>query len=344
MTRPSPVVVSMGDPAGIGPEIILKAWQSWRTAPDAGPGSGTFVALGDVAAFESAAQQLTLPPPQQLATLSDADDVMPRGLPVLDVGVSLATDCLPGQPDAAHAACIKAAIETGVRLCLDGQASALVTAPIAKSVMYAAGFSFPGHTEFLAELCADHLVIGPRGPAMMLAGGGLRVVLVTIHEPLARALTLITPDRVEAIARLTDAALRRDFGIARPRLALAGLNPHAGEGGALGDEELTLLNPLAARLRADGIDLTDAQPPDTLFHAEARAGYDAAICLYHDQGLIPVKTLDFHGGVNITLGLPIVRTSPDHGTAFNIAGQGIARADSLLAALSQATRIAAYRQ
>jgi 4-hydroxythreonine-4-phosphate dehydrogenase len=339
MTQLSPVAVSMGDPAGIGPEIILKAWQSWRRHNGVPP----LIALGDIDAFTATAQALGLPAPCPLPTPTREAAETLDGLPVFDVGVKIAAPVRPGQPDTANAACTKAAIETGVRLALDGQVSALVTAPIAKSVMYEAGFAFPGHTEFLAELCAGHPVDGPKGPAMMLAGGGLRAVLVTIHEPLVRALSLITPQRVEATARITDAALRRDFGIARPRLALAGLNPHAGEGGALGDEEINILDPLAARLRADGIDITDAQPPDTLFHAEARAGYDAAICLYHDQGLIPVKTLEVHGGVNITLGLPIVRTSPDHGTAFNIAGQGVARPDSLLAALEQAVKIAECR-
>lgn len=178
---------------------------------------------------------------------------------------------------------------------------------------------------------------------MMLSGGGLRVVLATIHLPLRAAIDAITGERIAAIARLTDHALRRDFGIAAPRLALAGLNPHAGEGGALGREEIEIVNPAAEALRAEGIDITDALPPDTMFHAEARAGYDAAVCLYHDQGLIPVKTLDFHGGVNITLGLPIVRTSPDHGTAFAIAGTGTARPDSLIAAIREAATIARHR-
>lgn len=339
MTHPSPVVVSMGDPAGIGPEIILKAWTIWRDRAGVPP----LLALGDPAAFEATAHALGLPTPRVVGTPSAAADTQPGGLPVFEVGINLDAPATPGKPDAANAACIKAAIETGVRLCLDDQARALVTAPIAKAVMYDAGFSFPGHTEFLAELCAEHPMQTPRGPAMMLAGGGLRVVLVTIHEPLARAISLITPERVESIARLCHAALQRDFGIAQPRLALAGLNPHAGEGGALGEEERDILDPLAERLRADGVDITDALPPDTMFHAEARADYDAAICLYHDQGLIPVKTLDFHGGVNITLGLPIVRTSPDHGTAFNIAGRGEARPDSLLAALAQACAIAECR-
>ena len=219
----------------------------------------------------------------------------------------------------------------------------MVTAPISKSVMYEAGFAFPGHTEFLADLTRDQAVAGERGPAMMLSGGGLRVVLTSIHQSLAQAVAGLSGERIEHIARLTHQALQRDFAIPAPRLALAGLNPHAGEAGSLGREEIEIINPAAARLRAEGIATTDALPSDTMFHAEARSHYDAAICLYHDQGLIPVKTLDFHGGVNITLGLPIVRTSPDHGTAFDIAGTGQARPDSLIAALALAAEIARNR-
>ncbi|WP_417496573.1 4-hydroxythreonine-4-phosphate dehydrogenase PdxA [Maricaulis sp.] len=337
MPNASPVVISMGDPAGIGPEIILKAWTTRRTS---GP---LFACIGDPAVMRACAGLLGLPAPVEIADLSAAAHCFPNALPVLSAATGITAPLTPGSPDPRHAAATKASIETGVALCLSGQARAIVTAPIAKSVMYEAGFNFPGHTEFLAELTRDHPVPGPRGPAMMLAGGGLRVVLTSIHEPLGRAVAALSADRIEQIARLTHQALRRDFGIAEPRLALAGLNPHAGEAGTLGREEIDIINPAAARLRAEGIAITDALPPDTMFHAEARAGYDAAICLYHDQGLIPVKTLDFHGGVNITLGLPIVRTSPDHGTAFDIAGKGVARAESLLAAIDAAAHIAGHR-
>lgn len=337
MPGASPVVISMGDPAGIGPEIILKAWEQRKRS---GP---LFACIGDIDALITCAARLGLPAPAQITDLAMAAPAFPNALPVLPAPIRLTAPLIPGTPDPRHGAATKACIESGVALCLSGDARALVTAPIAKSVMYEAGFNFPGHTEFLAELTRDHPVPGPRGPAMMLAGGGLRVVLTSIHEPLARAIATLSAARIEQIARLTHQSLQRDFGIARPRLALAGLNPHAGENGSLGREEIDLINPAAARLRAEGIAITDALPPDTMFHAEARAGYDAAICLYHDQGLIPVKTLDFHGGVNITLGLPIVRTSPDHGTAFDIAGRGIARADSLLAALDAAAEIAGHR-
>ena len=337
MPNASPVVVSMGDPAGIGPEIILKAWAKRRAR---GP---VFACIGDPAVLRACARSLALPEPVELAELADAANRFPDALPVLPAPVSITAPLTPGTPDPRHAAAARASIEAAVALCLSGEALGLVTAPIAKSVMYEAGFNFPGHTEFLAELTRDHPVPGQRGPAMMLAGGGLRVVLTSIHEPLAHAVATLSAERIEQIARLTHQALQRDFGVAEPRLALAGLNPHAGETGSLGREEIDIINPAAARLRAEGIAITDALPPDTMFHAEARAGYDAAICLYHDQGLIPVKTLDFHGGVNITLGLPIVRTSPDHGTAFDIAGRGIARADSLLAAIDAAANIAGHR-
>jgi 4-hydroxythreonine-4-phosphate dehydrogenase len=331
----SPIVVSMGDPAGIGPEIILKA-----QAALAGRGPA-IVAVGDLAVFRAAAETLGLAAPCAVDDPATAGDA--SALAVFEPDTCCTAPVVPGTPDPAHAGAVMAAIETGVALCREGRARALVTAPISKAVLYEAGFRFPGHTEYLAELTADLPVDGPRGPAMMLSGGGLRVVLVTIHMPLRAAIEAVTGERIAHVSRLTDHALRRDFGLAAPRLGLAGLNPHAGEGGALGREEIEIVNPAAQALRADGIAITDALPPDTMFHAEARAQYDAAVCLYHDQGLIPVKTLDFHGGVNITLGLPIVRTSPDHGTAFALAGRGEARPDSLIAAIREAHAIAEQR-
>lgn len=337
MKPAAPIGVSMGDPAGIGPEIILKAWSQRRSA------SPVFFAIGDHRAFAPAAALLDLPPPVAITRADQATGVIDNALPVLQSAVPLAADIRPGDPHSANAAATRAAIEDGVALCLQGEASALVTAPISKSVMYADGFAFPGHTEFLAELTRGVGLDGPRGPVMMLSGGGLRVALTSIHEPIAKAVTQLDAARIEHVVRVVHAALHQDFGLAHPRLAMAGLNPHAGESGSLGEEEQRVINPLVDRLRTDGIDVTQALPPDTMFHAEARAGYDAAICHYHDQGLIPVKTLDFHGGVNITLGLPIVRTSPDHGTAFNIAGRGAARADSMIAAIGQAAAIAGHR-
>lgn len=334
MSPGRPLGVSMGDPAGIGPEIILKAWAALRET------SSNFFAIGRAEAFTA------LPgggPVQPIQSPSEASEVFGSALPLLPVTEALSDDFAPGRADPANAMAIQSSIDTGVALCLEEKASALITAPIAKSVMYEAGFDFPGHTEYLAELtkAAEH--DGPRGPAMMLAGSGLRVVLTSIHEPLLKAVFDLDQDHIAHIARLTHAALKRDFGLPRPRLALAGLNPHAGEQGKLGREEIDILIPLAQKLRAEGLEITDPLPPDTMFHAEARASYDAAICLYHDQGLIPVKTLDFHGGVNITLGLPIIRTSPDHGTAFDIAGQDRAKPDSLIAALRMAEEIAGHR-
>jgi 4-hydroxythreonine-4-phosphate dehydrogenase len=231
-----------------------------------------------------------------------------------------------------------AVIERAVALVQAGAASAICTAPIHKKALKdGAGFAFPGHTEFLAHLAGGCEVV------MMLASPLLRVVPVTIHIPLAEVPKALTAGLLEAAIRITDAGLRRDFGIARPRLAVAGLNPHAGEGGAMGQEEITLIAPVLARMRAEGFDLAGPASADTMFHARARAGYDVAICMYHDQALIPIKTLDFDGGVNVTLGLPFVRTSPDHGTAFDIAGKGIAKPDSLIAALRMAADMAAAR-
>ena len=249
----------------------------------------------------------------------------------------------PGRPEAANAGAVAEWIEQAVNLAMAGEVAGVVTAPIAKAPLYAAGFRFPGHTEFIAELTADAPFAGVRGPVMMLTAQDLRACLVTIHSPLAEVPELVTADRVSRTARVVHEAMKRDFGIARPRLALAALNPHAGESGALGLEEIEVLAPAAAALRNEGIAITDPLPADTLFHEAARATYDAVLCLYHDQALIPVKTLDFWGGVNATLGLPVVRTSPDHGVGFDIAGKGVARADSLIAAIRLAGEMAAAR-
>ena len=228
-------------------------------------------------------------------------------------------------------------------LAIRGQVRGVVTAPISKAPLYEAGFKFPGHTEFLAALTADVPMDGTRGPVMMLTSGDLRAVLVTIHVPIAKVASALTQEAIIHTAMVTAQAMIRDYGIAKPRLVLAGLNPHAGENGTIGDEEIRLLAPAVAALRALGIDCAGPKPADTLFHDEARKTYDAVICLYHDQALIPVKMLDFWGGVNVSLGLPIVRTSPDHGTGFDIAGKGLARPDSLIAAIRMADQIANSR-
>ena len=313
----------MGDPAGIGGEIAAAAWRSLRqTGPE-------FVVLADpdwMAAYA---------PAQRVETVAQAR--FADAVPVLPIGLS--RPARPGHPDTANAAAIIASIEQAVRLAQAGSVAGLVTNPISKAVLQAAGFPHPGHTEFLAELT------GAAGrEIMMLASPMLRVVPVTIHVSLRTALDLLTTGSIVAASRATHAALIADFGVAAPRLAIAGLNPHAGEAGRMGQEEIALIQPAIDRLRADGLDVTGPWPPDTMFTHTARQTYDAAICMYHDQALIPLKTLDMAGGVNVTLGLPIVRTSPDHGTAFDIAGRGLADASSLVAALRLADAIATRRR
>ncbi len=328
MARP-PLVLSLGEPAGIGPEVVAKAWTKLR-------GEVPFFVLGDARLLRAQSVPVVeIHDPAQVAS------ACATALPVLHQPAP--APVIVGTPDVRNAGVVADWIERAVNLCLAGEASGLVTAPIAKAPLYAAGFRFPGHTEFIAELTADAPFEGTRGPVMMLTARDLRACLVTIHLPLDQVPEMVTADRVKRTARVVHEAMRRDFGIARPRLALAALNPHAGESGSLGLQEIEVLKPAAEALRGEGIVITDPLPADTLFHEEARATYDAAVCLYHDQALIPVKTLDFWGGVNATLGLPIVRTSPDHGTGFEIAGKGIARPDSLIAAIRLAAEMAATR-
>lgn len=324
------LALSLGDPAGIGPEIIAKAWTALRH------GGPAFMVIGDadLLSVQGVSVQRVSGPAEALATFASA-------IPVLDEPLGHAVQ--PGVADKAHAPSIIQWIETAVDLAVRGQVRGLVTAPIAKAPLYEAGFKFPGHTEFLAALTADVPMDGARGPIMMLTSGDLRAALVTIHVPLAMVSSALTQGAIIHTATVTAQAMSRDYGIAKPRLVLAGLNPHAGEGGTIGDEEIRLLAPAVAALGALGIDCVGPKPADTLFHNEARRTYDAVICLYHDQALIPVKMLDFWGGVNVSLGLPIVRTSPDHGTGFDIAGQGIARPDSLIAAIRMADQIANSR-
>ncbi len=331
MTAPAPLALSMGEPAGVGPEIIAKGWAALRAT---GP---VFFVVGDARLLAGQGQ-----PIRPIAHPSGAEDVFADAIPVLER--PLPAPVTPGRPTPENAASVADWIEEAVGLVLSGQASGVVTAPIAKAPLYAAGFRFPGHTEFIAELTADAPFTGTRGPVMMLTARDLRACLVTIHAPLSQVPELVTAERVCRTARVVHEAMRRDFGIAAPRLALAALNPHAGEGGSIGLEEVEVLIPAAAGLRAEGIAITDPLPADTLFHEDARATYDAVLCLYHDQALIPVKTLDFWGGVNTTLGLPVVRTSPDHGTGFDIAGKGVARPDSLIAAIRLAGQMAAARR
>ncbi|MBO9709980.1 MAG: 4-hydroxythreonine-4-phosphate dehydrogenase PdxA [Caulobacter sp.] len=330
--RTSALALSAGDPAGIGPEIIAKAWTAMRAE---GP---PFMVVGDAQLLASAGGGVKVRP---VTGPVEAVKVFSEALPVLDI--PLQAPVVAGKPSSAYAAQVIRWIETGAGLALSGAVAGLVTAPIAKAPLYEAGFAFPGHTEFLAELTHAGDRPGPKGPVMMLAARDLRATLVTIHTPLGAVPQALTTEAIINTGLVTAQALRTDFGIQVPRLAVAALNPHAGEGGALGGEEIAIVEPAVRALREAGIQVKGPAPADTLFHAEARATYDAVICMYHDQALIPVKMLDFWAGVNVTLGLPIVRTSPDHGTGFDIAGRGIARADSLIAAIRLAAEIADRR-
>jgi len=330
MPKPAPLALSLGEPAGIGPEIVAAAW---RALSAEGP---AFCVIGDAALMRGQSV-----PVQAMPSIGDAPAVFALALPV--PAIPRPPPVRPGRPGAANAAPVADWIETAVGLALSGEASGVVTSPIAKAPLYAAGFRFPGHTEFIADLTADAPFGGTRGPVMMLTARDLRACLVTIHAPLSQVPELVTAERVIRTARVVHEALRRDFGIARPRLALAAPSPPAGESGGIGLGGTEVRRPAAGALRAAGITITDPLPADTMFHDEARATYDAAICLYHDQALIPVKTLDFWGGVNTTLGLPVIRTSPDHGTGFDIAGKGVARPDSLIAAIRLAGQMAAAR-
>jgi len=326
---PLPLALTMGDPAGIGGELSIRAWAALR-------GHGPkFVLLDDPARLPALANAIGVPLKLRLVNGPDASG-FDDALPVLPI--PLATPARPGHPDGANAAAVIASIDRAARLALAGEIGGMITNPISKATLYGAGFAHPGHTEFLAALCNV-----PGQEVMMLASPELRVVPVTVHLSLRDALARLTPALILHAARTTHAALKRDFAIASPRLAIAGLNPHAGEQGALGAEDAEMIAPTIATLRAEGIDATGPWPPDTMFTARARPTFDAAICMYHDQALIPLKTLDMDHGVNITIGLPIVRTSPDHGTAFAIAGTGQADPTSLIAAIDMAARMARAR-
>lgn len=321
----------MGEPAGVGGEVVLKAWLRRRE------GLSPFVVIDDADRLSELASSLGLHVPVlQVPSAAAGADAFDRALPVIHR--PLPAPVAAGRPDPRNAGAVVAAIEQGVDLVVSGACAALTTAPVHKRVLYDAGFRFPGHTEFLAALAGEGAV-----PVMMLAAPALRVVPVTVHVSLRRAIDSLRTDDIVRAGVVTAEALRRDFGIAEPRLAVAGLNPHAGEEGALGREDLEVVAPAVAALSAKGIAAFGPLPPDTMFSPRARAGYDAAICMYHDQALIPLKALDFDGGVNVTLGLPFVRTSPDHGTAFDIAGTGRADEGSMVAALRLAAAVAERR-
>ena len=318
-----PIAISCGEPAGIGPEIAARAWERLR-------GEIPLIWLGDPRHLPGAVAW------QAVESAAEAAAVSGEALPVLarDFGAP----AMPGQPDPSHAQGVIDAIRDGVDLVRAGECAGLCTAPIHKAALIdGAGFAHPGHTEYLADLAGVGEVV------MMLACPELRVVPATIHIPLSQVPARLTPELLEATIRITHAALIRDFGVTAPRIAIAGLNPHAGEDGKMGREEMLMIAPLLERLRGEGFDLMGPMSADTMFHASARAGYDAAVCMYHDQALIPIKTIDFSGGVNVTLGLPFIRTSPDHGTAFGIAGKGLADPSSMIAALRMAADMAQAR-
>lgn len=318
----APIAVSLGDPAGIGPEIIAGAWalRTQERLPH-------FFVVGDIAAIRAVWDG----PVARIHDPAEAAGMFDTALPCLHIGE--AGDVIPGSPSLDGARCAFQSLEvaTGLVRAEEG-ASALVTGPVSKAQLAQAGFTHPGQTEFVAERCG----VSRENVVMMLAGPDLRVVPLTIHIPFIDVPAVLTAKLIRNRALATVRGLKRYFGIARPRLAMAALNPHAGEGGLLGDEEITLIAPVLAALREDGVDITGPHSADGMFNPRARARYDAALCCYHDQALIPIKTLYFDEGVNMTLGLPIVRTSPDHGTAFDIAGRGLANPGAMVAAIRMA--------
>ena len=323
-----PLAVSLGDPAGIGPEVVAKCWdyrERWALP--------LFFAIGDPRSLSAVWDG-------PIAMIDDPREVSSAfgdGLPVLSVNA--AEPDSPGRPSIAGAHCSFDSLELAVGLARSGSSAAVVTAPVSKEQLYGIGFSYPGQTEFVAERCG----VASSNVAMMLAGPTLRAVPVTTHVPLAEVVGRLSPALIEARGRATLRGLQKNFGIAEPRLAVAGLNPHAGEGGALGSEEIELIRPAIDALREEGWNVTGPLPADTMFHHAARSRYDAALCMYHDQALIPLKALHFDEGVNITLGLPIVRTAPDHGTAFDIAGQDRADPRAMACALRMAEDCAEAR-
>ncbi len=323
-----PIAVALGDPAGIGPEIVAKAWKNrdWLGLPP-------FFAVG----CRDSLTAVWDGPIETIGTPDEAIDCFGRALPLIQLDASGGVS--PGEPSLIGARVALDALEMATGIVRNGAACALVTGPVAKKQLYAIGFSHPGQTEFVAERCG----IATENTAMMLAGPTLRTVPVTMHMPLAKVPAALTTELIVARGRIVARGLIRDFGIGNPRIAVAGLNPHAGENGEMGMEDIEIIAPAIAALQAESIEAFGPLPADTMFHEDARKRYDAALCMYHDQALIPLKTLHFHDGVNMTLGLPIIRTAPDHGTAFEIAGKGLARPDALVAAIRMAADCAQRR-
>jgi 4-hydroxythreonine-4-phosphate dehydrogenase len=328
-----PLALTLGEPAGIGPDITFAAWRRRAEL-----GLAPFYILADPVFLRGCGERIAPDVPIAVLEPSAAVSAFAQTLPVVDIGVAITAR--PGHPDSSSAPAAIAAIRRAVHDVHTGRAHAVVTNPVAKSILYRSGFAEPGHTEYLAKLAAEMMGIAAQ-PVMMLWSPELAVVPVTIHLPLREVMTRLTTELITSTGQIVARDLKERFGIARPRLAIAGLNPHAGEDGALGEEDGTVVAPAVARLRAQGIEARGPLPADTLFHAAARASYDAALAMYHDQALIPIKTLAFDHAVNVTLGLPFVRTSPDHGTAFDIAGTGRADPSSLIAALQLAQRLSA---
>lgn len=324
-----PLAISVGDPAGIGPEIIGKAWEARKSA-DLPP----FFAIGDMGSFAPHWNG----PVVKIDDPADSFAHFDSALPVIEVHTCLSV--IPGEPDLDGAHCAYQALEMAIGFARAGSAAALVTGPVSKTQLYAVGFTHPGQTEFIAERCG----VSKNNAVMMLAGPDLRVVPMTTHIPLASVASKLDGRLIRQRLRAAAKGLQRNFGIENPRLAVAGFNPHAGESGNMGREEIDIFEPAIAQIRSEGFNVVGPLSADTMFHAEARSHYDAALCAYHDQALIPLKTLYFHDAVNITLGLPVVRTSPDHGTAFGIAGQNIAMPHSMIAAIKMAEMAALNRQ
>ncbi len=326
-----PIALTMGEPAGIGGETTLLAWLQCKHT------NRPFFIIDDPDRLDRLAKKLDFNVPiVRIQNPKEALSCFSTHLPVLPLNTAVLESF--GQPNIKNVPAILASIEMAVELTMTGKASAVTTNPVQKETLYQAGFSYPGHTEFLAHLAG---ITSP--PVMMLACEALRVIPITVHQSLKSAVSALNQEAIIEKTQIAHTSLQQDFGIPHPRLAVAGLNPHAGENGALGNEEIEIIAPAVKILQSRGIDVMGPLPPDTLFSARTRQGYDAAICMYHDQGLIPIKTLDFDGAVNVTLGLPFVRTSPDHGTALDIAGSGQASPDSLLAALNMAALMASNR-
>jgi 4-hydroxythreonine-4-phosphate dehydrogenase len=319
-----PLIITMGEPAGVAGEITVGAWQSLHAHPP-----HAFAVMADIHHFKKLAAGCDV---VEITHPSETVDVFERAIPVIHM--PLEGDVTAGKPNPKHASAVCESIAKAVKWAQAGDISAMVTNPVHKKVFADAGLDFPGHTEYLAYLCG-----GVDVPVMMLAADVLRVVPITIHIAIRDVPSVLTTELIITKARITYAALKNQFGISAPRIAISGLNPHAGEGGKMGDEEFRIIIPAIDVLLAEGICVSGPHAADTLFHAAARQHYDVALCMYHDQALIPLKTLDFFGGVNVTLGLPIIRTSPDHGTAFDIAGNGIANPESLIAAIKMAQKM-----